>query len=438
MDCGLKANPLKERVFKCPECGGLYDVETSDVITLPGFREKMFDERCIPGKSSYNNSGVWRFSGTGGLLMPFLDHSDTVSLGEGLHRMTRAGENLRGLVGGDLDLWILEEGANPTGSFKDNGMTVAVSVAKSSRAKITICRSTGDTSAAAAAYSAHAGIPCVVLLPRDQGITAAQMAQPLAHGAIVITYPGTFDSVKDAYNELVASGMAYSVNSINPFRIEGHTATAYLSTQFFRWELPDWFAVPVGNGSNSTSIGIGMRRLLSSGIVQDPGRILGVQTHSATPLYNSWRCAGDGDPVMADEWLKCYVPQTKHIPGLTAASAQDIGDPASFKKVIREIGGYRETEGFPGAMEVAEEKDLRAALSAAAKDGLEVCPQTAVVFAGLRTAVAKGIVGAGSRVVVVSTAHMMKFTDAAVAASGNEIKEITSCSADEIARIAGL
>ena len=179
----------------------------------------------------------------------------------------------------------------------------------------------------------------------------------------------------------------------------------------------------MGNGKQFTSIGIGMRRLLSSGIVQDPGRILGVQTHSATPLYNSWRCAGDGDPVMADEWLKCYVPQTKHIPGLTAASAQDIGDPASFKKVIREIGGYRETEGISGAMEVAEEKDLRAALSAA-KDGLEVCPQTAVVFAGLRTAVAKGIVGAGSRVVVVSTAHMM-VTDAAVAASGNEIKEIT-------------
>ena len=441
MDCGHTADPLRERVFKCPACGGLYDVHHKDWRAPSAYtRTSVFDERALPCQSVYHNSGVWRFSRAEGLLMPFIKCEHIVSLGEGLHRIVRAGRHLHNWIGPKVDLWVLEEGANPTGSFKDNGMTVAVSMANASGANIVICRSTGDTSAAAAAYAARAGIPCVVLLPRDQGITAAQMAQPLVHGATVIMYPGTFDSVKGAYNELVESGAAYPVNSINPFRIEGHTATAYLIAQFFRWELPDWIAVPVGNGSDSSSVGIGMRRLLAAGIVKKPARVLGVQAHSADPLYAAWEHARNGSRTLpsAEQWLAAYSAQEDHVPGRTAATAQDIGDPASYKKVIREISGYEETDGFPGARQTASEEDIRAAVAMAARDGIEICPQTGVALAGLRNAVGKGIVPPEVRVVLVSTAHLTKFPDVAARASGNQIKEIASCSADLIARIAGL
>lgn len=430
-DCGHKTDLLLERKFACPECGGLYDVEHKlrniDVAT----RRYAFTHKAIPKTAVMHRSGVWRFGGTTGILMPDILPKDMISLGEGMHHFIPGGKALRRWIGGDLDLWIIEEGINPTGSFKDNGMTVAVTVASIAGVKALICRSTGDTSAAAAAYAARAGIPCITLLPRNQGVTPAQMVQPLAHNSVVITYPGTFDDIKDAYNELVSSGEYYPVNSINPARIEGHTATVYITAQFLGWELPDWFAVPVGNGSNSTSVGIGMRRLLETGLVKNPARILGVQAHSASPLYNAWVGSRNNK-----EWLAKYAA----LSGVkeTAATAQNIGSPASYKKVIREIGGFRETEGYPGAMEKAGEQDLRAGMLAAGADGIEVCPQTGVVVAGVRNAVQKGIIKKGQRVVIVSTAHLLKFAHVVEEELGTKIKNIYDCRAESIANAAGL
>ena len=424
-DCDYETDLLLERKFACPECGGLYDVEHRFLNIDAATRRHTFDRRAVPKTSIMHRSGVWRFGGTTGILMPYILPEQMISLGEGMHPFVPGGKALRKWIGGNLDLYFLLEGINPTGSFKDNGMTVAVTDASIAGVKALICRSTGDTSAAAAAYAARAGIPCITLLPRNQGITPSQIVQPLAHNSVVITYPGTFDDIKDAYNELVLSGEYYPVNSINPARIEGHTATVYITAQFLGWELPDWFAVPVGNGSNSTSVGIGMRRLLETGLAQKPARILGVQAHSASPLYDAWVGSRNNK-----EWLAKYVSLTGV--GNTAATAQNIGNPASHKKVIREIGGFRETEGCSGAMEKAEEGDLRAGMFVAGADGIEVCPQTGVVIAGVRNAVRKGIIKNGQRVVIVSTAHLLKFVHVVEEERGSMIREINDCRAESM------
>src|SRR5262249_16795013 len=145
--------------------------------------------------------------------------------------------------------WLMLQGQNPTGSFKDHGMTVLVSVAKAIGIKTIVCASTGDTSASAAAYARAAGMACVGFLPKG-GVTDEQIAQLYAYDAKIVFVPGTFDDCMKIVENLVAAGRAFPANSINPTRIEGHMSTVFLATQFFAWTFPDWFVVPVGNGSN--------------------------------------------------------------------------------------------------------------------------------------------------------------------------------------------
>ena len=431
MECGHEASLLVERKFVCPNCGGLYDVvhdlSSLDCKTFAGFA-RIFDERAMASHRESHDprvtSGVWRFKE---LIMPYLPNNQIVTLGEGDVPIVPAGENLRNWIGGGLDLWLILEGMGPTGSFKDFGGTVMVSVAKAAGITNIGCASTGDTSAMAAAYAAAAGMGCVVILPKGK-VTPAQLAQPLVYGAKVITLPGDFDICMKVVRELVAVGALFPANSLNPTRIEGHQATVFLTAQFFGWNLPDWFALPVGNGSNCSSVGKGIRTLYSIGYHRTKSRILGCQSMAARPLAESWLDAGESDATI-DSWREEYRPMQV---GETTATAARIGDPVSREKVMREILASN------GAMVIADEPALNEAVSVCGRDGIFVCPQTGIALEGVRQAVKEGTIVEGSRVVVVSTANGLKFTESASDNPLGDIIEAPDCELSTVVKIMGL
>lgn len=429
--CGAELPLYGTITFEC-SCGGLYEVKHDWDFLADITSKKLkatFDERTKPGPDPRRRSGIWRFHE---LIMPSLPVSDIITLGEGILPMWPAGKALHEWIGGDLDLWILPEGLTTTGSFKDFGGTVATSVAKKSGVDAFVCASTGDTSAMAAAYAAAAGMKCIVILPRDY-VTPVQMAQPIVNGATVITLPGSFDDCLEVVRELVRQGRAFPINSINPTRIEGHQASVFLSAQFFGWSLPDWFVVPLGNGSNTSSIGKGLNTLKGFNLVQGESRILSVQSEAANPLASSWARAGgmsERNDIFLDVWEKAYRPQ-KDL-GETTATAARIGNPASWEKVMRAI---MENDGI---VLTSQERLLNEAVMVAGKDGYFVCPQTGTALAGLRQAVGQGDVKKGSRVIVVSTATGLKFPNVPEKYGAQDVIATKTCELEEVAQAAGV
>ncbi len=431
MRCGSKVPLYGAKSFLC-RCGGLYDVRHDFSEIARGGRvywHDVFDKRCRPVRGhAETTSGVWRFTE---LVMPSIERYNIVTLGEGVMPFWRAGENLRNWVGGNLDLWIMPEGLTPTASFKDFGGTVMVSVAKQSGVEAIGCASTGDTSAMAAAYAAAAGMKCVVVLPKGK-VTDAQLVQPLAYGAKVISIPGSFDDCMRVVRELVDAGKMFPANSLNPARIEGHQATVFLAAQFFDWCLPDWFVVPIGNGSNSSSVGKGMRTLSELGLVGRRSRILGTQSEAANPLAMSWGTVQKDGCAQASEseWMKAYKPLEEL--GDTTATAARIGNPVSAEKVMREV------VSADGAVLTVSEIGLNTAVLVAGRDGHFVCPQTGMALAGLRKAVPLGLIRERERVVVVSTAAGIKFPGVVTEYGDGTVLETGSCRTEEIAEAIGV
>ncbi len=431
ISCGYRSDLLEERIFRCPKCGDLYDIEHNLASAGKSLEQyvKLFDARvtakALRKEGAKYHSGVWRFQEW---IMPYMPENLIISLAEGNVPIVRAGKNLQTWVGDDFELYIIMEGMTPTGSFKDFGGTVMMSVAKAAGVKDVCCASTGDTSAMAAAYSAAAGIRCSVILPEGK-VTPIQLAQPLVHGARVILLPGDFDACMKVMQELVTGYGVYPANSLNPARIEGHQATVFLIAQYFGWQCPDWIVVPVGNGSNCSSVGKALRLLKKFGI-QKTSQILGCQSQAANPLVKSWNAArnpGSSEVVTPlDKWKSSYTPVTA---GETTATAARIGAPVSRDKVMREI------VNSGGAMQMAEEADLNEAVAICGKDGYFVCPQTGIALAGVRNARQKGWIKAGSRVVVVSTATGLKFTDSAAANLQKNIISAPDCETKTVARI---
>lgn len=421
INCGKKADLLAERKFVCSKCGSLFDVEhdfsgIGNILELKHlFAARMenfsrFSDVC-------QQSGVWRYRE---LIMPHLPSDYIVSMAEGVVPILRAGKNLRNWTGID-NLWIILEGMTPTGSFKDFGGTVLISIAKAAGIKAVACSSTGDTSAMLSAYAAAAGMKCTVILPAGK-VTAVQLAQPLVHGATVITLPGSFDDCMKVVRELVLEYGVYPDNSLNPARIEGHQATAFQIAHFFNWEMPNWIALPVGNGSNCSSVGKGMRLLARLGFISQSSRILACQSRAACPLATSWRLSNKH----SKDWIAKYSPMTV---GETTATAARIGNPVSAPKVMREIVASN------GAMEIAEENDLNEAVAVCGRDGIFVCPQTGIALAGIREAVLRGTVKKTDTIVAVSTATGLKFTESATRHLEGEIVRLQDCKTSSVAKI---
>lgn len=391
---------LKEVIYRCPTCSGLlevvHDTEALRARSAAGWM-RLFDDRYLRTGWPYG-SGVW---GKKEWVAPHVDDRNVVSLLEGGTNLFWAEQYGRSL--GLTDLWIKQCGTSHTGSFKDLGMTVLVSsvkqmISEGKPIRAVACASTGDTSAALAAYGAAAEIPVVVLLPRAK-ITAAQLVQPMANGAIVCSLDADFDGCMRVVQALTEDRSIYLANSMNSLRVEGQKTISIEIVQQFDWECPDWVLVPGGNLGNVSAIAKGFEQLLELGLISRLPRIACCQAERANPLYQAYQRAETAGRELREE---DFAPMTAQP---TLASAIQIGDPVSRPKAIRSLVKTR------GVVEQASEVELADAVARADRTGMFNCPHTGVALACLEKLVAKGTIDRDERVIVISTAHGLKFTE---------------------------
>ncbi|MBO6937233.1 MAG: threonine synthase [Deltaproteobacteria bacterium] len=392
--------PLTEVIYRS-KSGGLLEV-VHDLEALrsrsPAAWIRTFDERYGRTRWPYG-SGVWSKHEW---VQPHVSPQNVVSLYEGntnLFWAERYGKEYVGLP----DLWVKQCGTSHTGSFKDLGMTVLVSSVKEMIAagkpiRAVACASTGDTSAALAAYGAAAAIPVVVLLPKGK-ITAAQLVQPIANGALVCALDTDFDGCMRVVQRLTEDPGLYLANSMNSLRVEGQKTISFEIVQQFDWEVPDWVLVPGGNLGNVSAIAKGFLEMLEVGLISRLPRLVCCQAEKANPLYRAYQRAAEAgrDLELAD-----FEPMEAEP---TLASAIRIGDPVSLPKAVRALVSCR------GVVEQASESELADAAARADRTGMFNCPHTGVALACLEKLVAAGTIEKDERVVVISTAHGLKFTE---------------------------
>jgi len=383
---------LEEVIYRCPTCGGLLEVSHD----LDALRQRsaavwmrLFDERYKRTAWPYG-SGVW---GKKEWVAPQLDDDNVVSLDEGgtnLFWAERYGKSL-----GLDELWVKLCGNSHTGSFKDLGMTVLVSVVKQMIAhgqpvQAVACASTGDTSASLAAYCAVAGIRSVVLLPRGQ-VSVAQLVQPLANGALVLALDTDFDGCMAIVQQLALEPGIYLANSMNSLRLEGQKTIAIEIVQQFDWQVPDWIVIPGGNLGNVSALGAGFLMLRELGLIRRLPRIAVAQAESANPLYAAFTRGFDTLQPMAAQ--------------PTLATAIKIGNPVSYARAVRTL------LAVDGIVEQASEAELADAAARADLTGMFSDPHTGVALAALEKLVRRGEIKPHQRTVVISTANGLKFAD---------------------------
>ncbi len=379
-------------IYNCPHCGGLlevrHDTETLATRSAQAWRE-LFDARLHSNVWPFG-SGVW---GKKEWVCPDVDDDNIVSMYEGhtnLFWAQRLGQQI-----GLEDLWVKLCGNSHTGSFKDLGMTVLVSVVKQMMAdgaplEAIACASTGDTSASLAAYCAAAGIQSIVFLPRDK-VSSAQLIQPIANGALVLSLDTDFDGCMAIVREVTKDNTIYLANSMNSLRIEGQKTVGIEIVQQFDWEVPDWIIIPVGNLGNISALGKGLLLMRDLGLIDRLPRLVAAQAQQANPFYLSYRTD-----------FHNYVPVRAKK---TLASAIQIGNPVSYEKATAVM------RVFDGIVEQATEDELAEASARADLTGMYTCPHTGVALAALFKLVRRGAIQPQDRVVVISTAHGLKFTD---------------------------
>ena len=399
--------PIYQVIYRCPTCGGLLDVH-HDVDALKGRSASawmyLLDRRVRSNEWPYG-SGVW---GKKEWVCPTIANDNIVSMYEGhsnLFWAERLGQEL-----GLEDLWIKLSGNSHTGSFKDLGMTVLVSVVRQMRAngqpiRAIACASTGDTSAALAAYCAAADIPAIVFLPRGK-ISITQLIQPIANNAIVLALDTDFDGCMKIVQEVTASGDIYLANSMNSLRIEGQKTVGVEIVQQFDWEVPDWIVIPVGNLGNVSALGKGLLLMKELGIINRLPRIACAQSAKANPLYQSYLTGFQRfEPITAQR---------------TLASAIQIGNPVSYERAVQVL------RQFEGIVEQATEDELANAAARGDRTGMYCCPHTGVALAALFKLLDRGAIKPQDRVIVISTAHGLKFTDFKVGYHEQTLDEVQS------------
>ena len=380
--CGQEL-PLRSRRAACP-CGGLLEVRHAFPTRGAPLR-RLFDGRLAKDTRG-QGSGVWRFRE---MLLP--GRGPIVSHPEGNTPLYRR-ESLSAYVG-LVDLALKHEGENPTGSFKDRGMTVAVTQALRSGARAVACASTGNTSASMAAYAAQAGLLALVFVPAGK-VSAGKLAQAVAYGARTLLVRGDFDRclrlVREAAEELPIT----LLNSVNPWRIEGQKTIVLEMLQQRGWDAPDWIALPAGNLGNASAFGKALREAKSAGLIHKLPRLAAIQAAGASPFYRSF---------------KVGFARRFRVRAETVATAIRIGDPASFDRACRAI---RETRGVVAAVKDSEILDAKAVVDAA---GIGCEPASAAAVAGVRKLVAQGVIGPRQSVVAVLTGHILKDAETVMA-----------------------
>ena len=372
--------PLSFAKSSCPACGGLLDVghppPESNGIAL---RALFAARRGADG--ALDRSGVWRFRE---LVLPDAGAGEVVSHPEGNTPLLSRATVSR--WSGIDDLFLKHEGHNPTGSFKDRGMTVGVTVAKRIGARAVACASTGNTSASLAAYGALAGIPALVFVPAGQ-VAAGKLAQTLAYGARTLLVRGDFDACFALAREASEKLNVYLLNSVNPLRLEGQKTIVLEALEQLAWDPPDWIALPAGNLGNTSAFGKAIREARELGLISRLPRLAAVQAEGANPFARVFR---EG------------FARRHRVKAETAATAIRIGDPASLERAVDAI---RLPDGVVTDVTDAEILEAKAVVDAS---GAGCEPASAASVAGARKLVAAGVIRPGESVVAVLTGHILK------------------------------
>jgi len=410
--CG-RAFPLEEIRYECDACSGLLEV-VHDLDRLKAERDGaawriLFDSR-LAERSGPHKSGVWRYHE---LVLPDLPLDRIVSKPEGNTNLYRS-PRLEG-ESHTREVRLKHEGENPTLSFKDRGMTAGVSWARHLGVAHVACASTGDTSAAMAAYAAQVdGMRGVVVLPRGK-ISVEQLSQPIASGCLTVSLPTDFDTCIRLLREVGRKRPIYLLNSVNPVRIEGQKSIAYEILQDLGWNPPDWIVVPVGNAGNISAIGKGLFDLQTLGVIDRVPRLLGAQAEAAAPLARAHR--------------EGYASRVRVRAGDTVASAIRIGDPVSYDKAVAAV------RRSGGAFVSATEQEIMDAKALVDATGVYICPNSATAVAGFLKARAEGTIGEDDKIVIVATAHGCKFSQATIDYHGGRLAGVVPRLANRVVEI---
>lgn len=378
--CGT-AWPDSAGVVRCTGCRGLLLLHHADPTERgDALRARFAHPRvALPARAA---SGVWRFAD---IVHPSAV-ADAVSHPEG-NTPLLARDALTRFTGIE-ELLIKHEGHNPTGSFKDRGMTVAITQARRLGARAVVCASTGNTAASLAAYASHAGLAALVLVPDGQ-VASSKLAQATAYGARVLLVGGDFDACLRLVQHAAKEHAAYLVNSINPFRVEGQKTIVFELMQQLDWQPPDWIVLPAGNLGNTAAFGKALEEAMRWGLIDRVPRLVAVQAKGAAPFA----AAFDRD-----------FDRLEPVTARTVASAIRIGDPASYQRAVRAI------QFTDGVVVACTDDEIIAAKRAIDMAGVGCEPASAAAVAGARALRRRGMIGDGQRVVAVLTGHLLKDT----------------------------
>lgn len=385
MDCNLQY-PIDQLIYNCEHCGGLLDVQHDTDYLKKKLRHELFDSRLGSLNAPYH-SGVWRYKE---LVYPDLPDKHIVSRPEGntnLYPSRKLAE-----WAGVQKLYLKHEGENPTGSFKDRGMTGGVTQAMVLGMGRVACASTGNTSASLAAYAAWAGLEGIVFFQNKQ-IALGKLAQAIAYGATAIQVNADFDRNLELVREVAGNSGIYVLNSVNPFRLEGQKTIIFEMIQQLGWAVPDWIICPGGNLGNSSAFGKALYELHLLGLIDHLPRLAIIQAEGANPLYKSYKRGFDRlEPMHAE----------------TIATAIKIGNPVNYARAVRAL---RWTDGVVEEVSDQEIMDTKALID---RQGIGCEPASACSLAGLRKLTDAGLVKPHETVICVLTGHILKDADSVI------------------------
>ena len=388
---------IDEIVYFCKKCGDVLEIKSNFKELSEAFKESEWTSKPL---------SVWRYRN----FMPIHEATKLVTLGEGgtgLHRSDHLAKEI-----GLNNLYVKNEGENPTGSFKDRGMTVGVSKAVELGARHVICASTGNTSASLAAYAARAGIKCTVLIPSGK-IAYGKLSQAMIHGAKVLQVKGNFDQALEFVLKIAEKHKdIYLLNSINPFRIEGQKSLGYEICEQLKNEAPDRIVIPVGNAGNISAVWKGLTEFYQLGYIKKLPKMTGIQAEGSAPIAQAIK-------INSNKIVPVEHPET-------IATAIRIGAPVSWKKAVNAI---YESKGT--AETVTDDEILDAQKILARIEGIFVEPASASSIAGLKKLVKKGVISKNETVVCITTGHGLKDPDTAIKQSEKPVEVDAEISAIE-------
>ncbi len=407
-DCGATYEIHDVRIA-CARCGRLLDVRYDwDRLPVPDRVESLASASRLPTQP-LDFSGVWRFR----RLLPFAAEEQIVTVGEGqtiLQRADRVGR-YAGMQPGSL--WLQYEGLNPSGSFKDNGMSAAMTHARLVGARRAACASTGNTSASLAMYCAVTQRMKAIIFVGSGKIAYGKLSQALAYGALTVQIAGDFDDAMQRVREVAERLGIYLVNSVNPFRLEGQKTIMYRVLEGLGWQVPDWIVVPGGNLGNASAFGKAFLELRALGLIDRIPRLAVINAAGANTLYELYErrglrwCGGRYDASLVQRYYEEL--DARHRKASTIASAIEINRPVNLPKCLRAL------DACEGVVREVTDQDILDAKAQVGAGGFGCEPASAATVAGLRLLQLEGVIDSAARVVCILTGHLLKDPTATVA-----------------------